>query len=305
MAPDALPLPKALISGVGVAWSLVFAALAGCAALPPLSSAPDLPTLAAPAGGTVGFAALDLASGRALGLHASDRFPTQSVFKLPIALTVLHAIDAGKLELRRLVALEPADVRGGPGPMVAVPGQHTVGALLEAMIVRSDNIACDKLLALVGGPRAVDDHVRALGVRGIEIRVSERELARGETDNTATPEAMVALLVKVARREAGLSVASAQLLDELLLGVTTAPKRIKGGLPPGTPVAHKPGTSGTVNGATDATNDVGLISLPNGNRIALAVFVHASPADQATREATIARLARAAYDAFVTPPGGR
>ena len=56
--------------------------------------------------------------------------------------------------------------------------------------------------------------------------------------------------------------------------------------------------SGTQGGKTDATNDVGLITLPNGHRIAVAVFVHASPADIATRERTIARLARVAYDAF-------
>ena len=41
-----------------------------------------------------------------------------------------------------------------------------------------------------------------------------------------------------------------------------------------------------------------LITLPNGHRLAVAVFVHASPADIATRERTIARLARLAYDAF-------
>ena len=84
--------------------------------------------------------------------------------------------------------------------------------------------------------------------------------------------------------------------------MTTGVQRIKGALPPGTPVAHKTGTSGTQGGKTDATNDVGLITLPNGHRIAVAVFVHASPADIATRERTIARLARVAYDAFSGPP---
>lgn len=62
--------------------------------------------------------------------------------------------------------------------------------------------------------------------------------------------------------------------------------------------------SGTQGGKTDATNDVGLITLPNGHRIAVAVFVHASPADLATRERTIARLARVAYDAFSGPTPG-
>jgi len=51
------------------------------------------------------------------------------------------------------------------------------------------------------------------------------------------------------------------------------------------------------NGVAHATNDIELISLPDGRRIAIAVFVTDSTADEATREQVIARIARAAYDA--------
>uniref|UniRef100_A0ACD5H150 Serine hydrolase n=2 Tax=Desertifilaceae TaxID=1969992 RepID=A0ACD5H150_9CYAN len=76
----------------------------------------------------------------------------------------------------------------------------------------------------------------------------------------------------------------------------TGLKRIKGLLPEGTVVAHKTGTSGTVEGVTAATNDVGLVTLANGRHLAIAVFVSDSTADQATREAAIAQIARAAWD---------
>ena len=46
-----------------------------------------------------------------------------------------------------------------------------------------------------------------------------------------------------------------------------------------------------------ATNDVGLITLPAGRRLALAVFVIDSHADQATAERVIAEISRAVYDA--------
>jgi beta-lactamase class A len=225
----------------------------------------------------------------------------QSVFKLPDAIQVLRRVDEGKLDLSRAVTLEIADARRGPPGTMAVPGVKTVRELLEAMIVSSDNVACDKLLSLVDGPGSVTARMHALGVSGVEIRYSERELAAGAVDNTATPAAMVGLRGAIARREAGLSPASHALLEKLLLAATTGPQRLKGALPPGTPVAHKTGTSDTRAGKTDATNDVGLITLPNGHRIAVAVFVHASPADLATREGTIARLARAAYDVFSRP----
>jgi beta-lactamase class A len=146
--------------------------------------------------------------------------------------------------------------------------------------------------------------MHALGFGDIHIQFSELEMGAGKGDNHATPAAMVALLARVARHDVGLTPASAERLDSLLLRVTTGRRRLGGALPAGTPVAHKTGTSGTRAGKTDATNDVGLISLPNGHRIAVAVFVHASPADETTREATIARLARLAYDTFSSDATG-
>jgi beta-lactamase class A len=254
--------------------------------------------LAAPAGGTVGFAALDLSSGRSLAWHENDAFPMQSVFKLPIAIELLRQVDRNQIDLAQVVALGPTDARGGPTGTMAVPTKKTVRQLLEAMVVTSDNVATDKLLSLIGGPAAVDARVRALGIAHITIRYAERDLQTGKVDNTATPAAMVALLAKIGRRETGLSASSAAQLDDILSRVVTGQQRIKGALPVGTPVAHKTGMSDTRDGKTDATNDVGLITLPNGHRVAVAIFVHASPADLATRERTIARLARLVYDTF-------
>jgi beta-lactamase class A len=261
-------------------------------------ASPSIQAIAARAGGTVGFAALDLASGRSLGLHQDDPFPMQSVFKLPIAIEVLRQVDEGKLDLDRAIALGPTDARDGSSGTLAIPSRPTIGELLEAMVVNSDNVACDRLLALVGGPSAVDAGIRGLGIAGITIRFSELEMGAGKRDNTSTPAAMVALLARIAHQRVGLSPGSSKRLEDLLFRTDTGPKRIKGALPAGTPVAHKTGTSRTQAGKTDATNDVGLISLPNGHRVAIAIFVHASPADEQAREETIAHLSRAAYDTF-------
>lgn len=59
---------------------------------------------------------------------------------------------------------------------------------------------------------------------------------------------------------------------------------------------HKTGSSGTRDGVTAATNDIGLITLPDGRRLAIAIFISDSKADDATRDAVIARIAKAAYD---------
>jgi beta-lactamase class A len=72
--------------------------------------------------------------------------------------------------------------------------------------------------------------------------------------------------------------------------------RIRAGLPPGTVVALRPGTSGTTGGIRAAHNDTGIVTLP-GNRghLAIAVFLKGTAGSEDTRDGAIARIARAAY----------
>ena len=74
------------------------------------------------------------------------------------------------------------------------------------------------------------------------------------------------------------------------LAIAKVPVNIK------SPVAHKTGTSRTVDGVTAATNDVGLVTLPKGRHLAIAVFVSDSGANDAVREEVIAKVAKAAWD---------
>jgi len=86
-----------------------------------------------------------------------------------------------------------------------------------------------------------------------------------------------------------------------LVETTTGPKQIKGLLPAGTVVAHTTGRSATNNaGLTAATNDVGIITLPNGQHLTLAIFTGNSTADLDARESVIARIAKAIWDSAVS-----
>jgi beta-lactamase class A len=106
----------------------------------------------------------------------------------------------------------------------------------------------------------------------------------------------MASLLTAFYRGRGLSAESRDLLMRLLTETTTFPKRLKGLLPPGTIVAHKTGSSGTSHGLTRATNDVGLVTLPDGRHLAIAVFVSDSRAAADARDRVIAEFARAAWD---------
>lgn len=170
--------------------------------------------------------------------------------------------------------------------------------LLRAAASGSDGTAADVLIGLVEGPEAVTAFVRGLGVDGLRVAATEKEMGRdpeAQCRSWVTPAGAVSLL-RTLDEGRGLSPESRDHLLRLLTETRTGPNRIKGRLPEGTPVAHKTGSSRTVDGQMAATNNIGLITLPDGRRIAVAVIVSNSPADGATREKVIADIARAVYD---------
>jgi beta-lactamase class A len=230
--------------------------------------------------------------------------PMQSVFKLPLVLTVLHQIEQGKFSLDQPVQFRP---EGRILPHVYSPLQDQypdagvdvpLRELLRLTVSLSDNVAADILLRLLGGPQPVNTYIAGLGVRGFHLRDSEAVLHRdlkAQYRNWFKPAGAVQLL----RRISDDSPLTSEHTQLLLGWMTPADPtmRLEGALPAGTRVAHKSGSSDVVGGVAAATNDIGLIPLPDGQRIAIAVFVSDSTADQATRERVIARVARAAYDA--------
>ncbi len=269
--------------------------------------APDLSTqfaeIARPAAGKVGASVMLIETGTRAGFHARDRFPMQSVYKFPIAMAALHLVDTGKLTLDQAVPISKAEL-APPGLHSPIRDQHPEGtslALREVIrfaVAESDGTASDVLLRLCGGPASVTSYLRGLGISGIAVATSELEMSRGpmvQYRNWATPDSMVDLL-RAFHAGRGLSPASHSLLEDFMAQSTPGPKRIKGLLPLGTRVAHKTGTSGTDGALTRATNDVGIVTLPNGRHLAIAVFVSDSSASLELREETIAKIARAAWD---------
>lgn len=95
-----------------------------------------------------------------------------------------------------------------------------------------------------------------------------------------------------------LSEKSTQLLLKIMTESTTGQKRLKAGLPAGWSVAHKTGTSGDLLGVSPATNDVGILTTPQGKHIAIAVFISNSPASLEDIEKATAQIAAAAVKAF-------
>ncbi len=264
--------------------------------------------LARAAGGRVGAAVCLLERDQFVSVHGDKVFPMQSVYKLPIAMAVLHEVDEGRLRLGQEVEitpheLEPASLYSPIRDKFPTGTKLTLHELIGYAISQSDNVASDILLKLAGGPQAVTKFLRGLGLDEVTVAASEREMAADEGAqyrNWATPRGAVKMLA-VLHKGAGLSPRSQAVLSAAMTATITGKNRIPGLMPPGTVVAHKTGTSATVRGRTAATNDIGIITLPDGKNLAVAVFICDSSGDLESRESTVARIARAAYDCFFLP----
>lgn len=238
-------------------------------------------------------------------LEAHSRPPMQSVFKLPLAVYALHLVETGKFTLDQPIRFLPSDrilpetysplQDKYPNADVDVPLRE----LLRLASSLSDNAAADTVLRVVGGPARVDAYCKSLGVQGFHLEDGEHALHRdasAQYRNWLAPAGAVQLLRRLSDNSP-LTAEHTQLLLGWMKDSPTGPHRIKAGLPAGTIVMHKTGTSGVRDGVAAATNDMGLIVLPDGRRLALAVFVTDSRVDEATREAVMARIAKVTYSA--------
>jgi beta-lactamase class A len=270
--------------------------------------------IAEEAKGRVGAAAVVLETGDAALLNPDGRYPMQSVYKLPIAMAVMEQVRLGKLELDEIVGVTTDDFvrRGIYSPLrdeYPNGGEFTIRELIRRSLVESDGTASDVLMRVAGGATEIQAFLKQIGINDIKVANTEKEIGRDwetQYQNWATPTESVELLRWLNARADGWKppnldqeLTGSQEILQLMFRSYPGPRRIKGMLPtngPDSGVAHKTGTGGTQNGITSATNDIGIIYLPNGKHLAIVVFVSDSPADEKTREAVIAKIAKAAWD---------
>lgn len=234
----------------------------------------QLSTLVAERPGDYGIAALDLRNGSLVSINGDNPFPMASTVKLAIAAAYLADVDQGRRTLNDLVVGRPA------------------ARVIERMIVQSDNQATDQLLTTLGGPAAIQRWLGSQQIRGIRIDRTIAQLLhdRGhlaDSKDVATPIAMVTLLNKLDNGTI-LTLQSRAFLFELMNRCMTGSRRIRALLPVGTRVENK---TGTLDGIT---NDVGFITMPDGRRVAVAVFARGGR----DRQPVIAAVARLIYDRF-------
>jgi beta-lactamase class A len=279
--------------------------MATAAACSPQTMKSSMSHAAGRAEGKLGVSAMVVETRQSFSYRGERHFPMQSVYKLPIAIAVLHRIEDGKLELDRIVHVLPEDLipPAGHSPLRdqhPKGGDFTVEDLLRQAIIDSDGSASDVLLRVLGGTRAVRSFMKAAQIKHIHVKHTEAQIiddTHAQYDDSARPDAMVDLLARLQEGKL-LNAANTERLLRWMRESDTGRDRIRAKLPSGTVVADKTGSSGTFNGLTPATNDVGLVTLPNGNQIAIAIFLSDAKANGPTRSAVIADAAREVWDCW-------
>jgi beta-lactamase class A len=214
--------------------------------------------------------------------------------------------------------------------------RFSLNEMIELMVARSDNTAVETLFRIGGEGPAMAARFREWKIKGVRVDRSERQcgldlsgvdpqpppdqwtdalitalIAKttpetryratlrhlADPRDTGTPNGTVQLLARTFRGELVSKPSTARLI-EILKATTTSPTRLKGLLPSGTVVARKTGSTGTEKGLTAATNDSGVIFLPNGGQLAVSVYVKASTRPDAARDRVIARISKAAFEAM-------
>jgi beta-lactamase class A len=252
--------------------------------------------------------------------------------KLIVGMAVMDAVDNDGWRLDERVDVHKQDLSLYVQPiakLVTADGfQTTIGDLVRRGIADSDSAAADILVKKLGGPAKVQAFLDRKGIHGVRFDRDEKhlqteivglewrpeyvdpEVLQRATDalpknvrdaayrryqadprDTATPEGMASLLQSLASGQL-LSADSTKYLLETMAATRTFPDRLKAGLAPGWTLGHKTGTGGSWEGVTAATNDVGILTAPDGSRISVVVFIADSRASEKERAALMARISQ-------------
>lgn len=253
---------------------------------------------------TIGFSLTDLQNGDTITVNGTKHLPMQSVYKFHLALAILNQVDQGKLKLDQKILVKKSDLLPDtwsplrdkyPNGEVEIP----LSEILSYTVSQSDNNGCDMLFRLMGGPVKVNQYIHSLGIRQVSVVATEEQMHKDENvqfTNWTTPVAATDLL-KLFYGQKVLSKTSYDFLWKIMTETVTGANKLKGLLPAGTPVAHKTGNSGAnAAGMTAATNDIGIVTLPDGKHFAVAVFVSMTKEDEKASDLIIAELTKAGWD---------
>ena len=237
-------------------------------------------------------------------VNNEERYPMMSVFKFHQALAVADFLDRKGLPLSTKILVKKEQLK--PDTYSPLRDRYpdgnvyfSVSELLTYTLQLSDNNACDILFDYIGGTEIVDAYIRSLGIDGFSISATEDDMHRNLDlcyANWSTPLS-AARLLEVFLVRCLVDNPYQQFIKETMVTCHTGGNRLKKPLK-GTDavIGHKTGTGDhNLKGELIGINDIGFVSLPDGRRYVIAVFVKDSEESAEDTEQIIADISAAVY----------
>lgn len=258
---------------------------------------------------TVGIAIRGVNPADTISINGNKHLPMQSVYKYHLAMAVLHQVDQGKFRLNEKITIDQKMVKSYSHLWSPLRKKYPKGAkitlaeILKYTVAWSDNLGCDLLFKMIGGPKVVESYMHKIGVKNIAIVHPEIKMQakwkRQYKNWTTAKAANQVLRLFYENAENLLTKKSYNFLLNVLKGTKTGKKSLRGLLPKETVVAHKTGHSGkNKKGLTGALNDIGIIFLPDNSYFYLSVLVSDSMESNKMNQKIIAEIAKLTWDHF-------
>lgn len=264
--------------------------------------------------GQIGIAVIT-SDGDTLTVNNSDDYPLMSVFKLHEALAIAHALGIDNQTFDSILNIRREELSTDTwSPMLKdYPSGDidiSVADLVKYSLLESDNNASNLLFEHVASTEQTDSFIHALpGMpQNFKIRYTERQMQADHAkayENRTSPLACAVLIDKVISD----SLVGREMQDSIIswLGdCKSAPNRMSAAVAqfPDARLYHRTG-SGYVNerGEIVAINDVGVIVMPDGRKIAIAVLIKDFTGEQCQADSTIAAVTTKILDRFANKDG--
>ena len=215
------------------------------------------------------YGACIMRKGSITGINENEHFAMHSVMKFPQALYVADYLSRKGLDLDDTIVVDKADLMQDTwSPMLKRFEGKTAfsfAELLELSLGQSDNNASELLFKFCGKPKAVEKYMRI--------------------ENSSTPAEMVRLFEWFYQHKDDNQYLT--FIWKAMANCSTGLKRIPAAISAETHIVHKTGTGFPSAEGLQDMNDAGIILMPEGSYVLIAVFTTHS-----LSEAVIANIAR-------------
>ncbi|MGB7485054.1 MAG: serine hydrolase, partial [Phormidesmis sp.] len=229
----------------------------------------------------------DVDTGEYISQEGSETVAAASTIKLPILLAFFEAVDAGRIDPDRQIAIQSNQVAQGSGDMqLSAPGtQFTALEVASQMIINSDNTATNMMIDLLGGQDVLNSWFQAQGLEKTQLNTPLPDLAG---TNTTSARDLAHTMLLISQGE-GLQMRSRDRVLNILNRTYNKSLLASGPMDQGALTYNKTGD------IESALGDIALIDLPNGKRYVIAVLVE-RPANDGRAQELIRRISGLTYE---------